>query len=158
MWKWYWPLSTRRRYNFKLREGSFEALVLTHDVEGDPGLLRQRHVVVGGHAPVARPHVAPVQPLDRQRVLHQSQLSTLSSPPIRGEHCSPPITAHLHGALLVGDVCLVYDGGVSVPQHAGRGLACISNIELVGERLKITFDFLSFWDCFENFPLPPPRL
>ena len=53
-------LATFIQKKVQLREGSFEALVLTHDVEGDPGLLRQRHVVVGGHAAVARPHVAPV--------------------------------------------------------------------------------------------------
>ena len=71
--------------------------VLTHDVQGDPGLLGEAHVGVGGHASVPRPHVAPVQPLYGQGVLH--------------------------GALLVGDVGLVNDGVVSVPEDTRGRLA-----------------------------------
>ena len=72
-------------------------IILTHDVQRDPGLCGESHVVVGGQAPVPGAHVAPVQSLDGQRVLD--------------------------GSLLVGDVGLVYDGVVPVPEHAGRWLA-----------------------------------
>ena len=74
---------------------------LTHDVQRDPGLGGEGHVVVGGETAIARPHVAPVQSLDGQRVLD--------------------------GSLLVGDVGLVYDGVVPVPEHAGGRLPAHSN-------------------------------
>lgn len=81
------------------RAGSNESLsLLTHDVQGDPGLLGQAHVGVGGHASVPRAHVSPVQPLDGQGVLHR--------------------------ALLIGDVGFVNDGVVSVPQNTRGRLAC----------------------------------
>ena len=71
-------------------------LILTHDVQCDPGLCGPSHVVVGGDTPPPGTHVTPVQSLYGQRVLHR--------------------------ALLVGDVGLVYDGVVPVPEDAGRRL------------------------------------
>ena len=85
-------------------------LLLTHDIESDPGLLRQRHVVVAGDTSVPRPHVATIQPLYRQRVLDS--------------------------ALLVGDVRLVDDAVVAEPENTGRGLASRGHA-LNGQRIAL---------------------
>ena len=71
--------------------------LLTHDVQGDPGLRGERHVVVGGQTPPARSHVTPVQPLYGESVLH--------------------------GPLLVSYEGLVYDGVVPVPEDRGGRLS-----------------------------------
>ena len=71
--------------------------LLTHDVQGDPGLRGERHVVVGGQTPPPRSHVTPVQPLYGQSVLH--------------------------GPLLVCYEGLVYDGVVPVPEDRGGRLS-----------------------------------
>ena len=71
--------------------------LLTHDVQGDPGLRGERHVVVGGQTPPAGSHVTPVQPLYGESVLH--------------------------GPLLVSYEGLVYDGVVPVPEDRGGRLS-----------------------------------